>query len=276
MKQEENDGRIENVREPGNRNEIEVMKLDGESNGEEDGATREAQPKKYENPTSNIDTTNDNTCNSCTSASRDIDNGKVTNMETKSVTNDEGNKGEGSETEAEAEAETEADTNSEDSKNNGNTGIGSNSKCNSVYTKILKPPDKNKNKKIGNNVGLNEDNSSEMQELQQQKCENAMAGRNNDYDENSGGTKTVTNTETNLVTTNIEGNNGEEVEEEAEAETEVATNKSNNSNTALITVQLLEEQVRKMKILETRIREAGNDGLEKNRREQQQQRQQQR
>merc|ERR1712238_354674 len=160
--------------------------------------------------------------------------------------------------------------------NTGNTGIGSsNSKCNAGDTKILEPPDKNENKKIGNNVEFNGDNSSEMPELHQQKCENAIpiaiindmthAGRNKDYDEISGGTKTVTNTETNWVTTNIEGNNGEEVEAEAEAEaeTEVATNNSNNSNTAIITVQLLEEQVRKMKILETKIRTAGNDGLEK-------------
>merc|ERR1712238_476465 len=160
--------------------------------------------------------------------------------------------------------------------NTGNTGIGSsNSKCNAVDTKILEPPDKNENKKIGNNVEFNGDNSSEMPELHQQKCENAIpiaiindmthAGKNKDYDEISGGTKTVTNTETNCVTTNIEGNNGEEVEAEAEAEaeTEVATNNSNNSNTAIITVQLLEEQVRKMKILETRIRAAENNGLEK-------------
>ena len=82
------------------------------------------------------------------------------------------------------------------------------------------------------------------------------AGRSNDH-KNNGGTKTMTSTETNLVTTNIEGNNGEEVEAEVEAEaeaeteTEVATNNSNKSNTAIITVQLLEEQVRKMKILES-------------------------
>ena len=37
---------------------------------------------------------------------------------------------------------------------------------------------------------------------------------------------------------------------------------TNNSNTAIVTAQLLEEQVRKMKILETRIR-AGNDRVEK-------------
>ena len=135
----------------------------------------------------------------------------MTNTETKSVpTNDEGKKEEGSETEAEAvvEAEAEADTNSEDS-NSGNTGIGrSNSKSNVVDTKILKPPDKNENKKIGNNVEFKGDNSSEMLELQQQKYENAMlitiivndmthAGRDNDYDKNRGGTKTVTNTEPN-------------------------------------------------------------------------------
>ena len=61
VKEEENDGKIENLREPGNRNEIEVKKSDVESNGEEDGATTsKAQPKKCENPTSNTDTTNDN------------------------------------------------------------------------------------------------------------------------------------------------------------------------------------------------------------------------
>jgi len=125
VKEEENDGKIENLREPGNRNEIKVMKSDVESNGEEDGATTsKAQPKKCENPTSNTAMTNDNTGNSCTSARSDIDNGKVTNTETKSVPNDEGSKGEGSETEAETEAEAkaEADTNSEDS-DSGNTGI---------------------------------------------------------------------------------------------------------------------------------------------------------
>ena len=143
------------------------MKSDVEYDGKEDGATKEAQPKKYENPTSNIDTTNDNTGNSCTSASRNIDNG----TETKSVTtNDEGNKGEGSETEAEAEAETETETgtNSEDS-NSGN-GIGSsNSKGNGADTTILKPPNENENRTMQNNVALNGDNSSETRKAQQQK-----------------------------------------------------------------------------------------------------------
>ena len=108
--------------------------------------------------------TNDNTGNSCTSASKNIDNG----TETKSVTiNDEGNKGEGSETEAEAEAETEANTNNEDS-NSGNNGIGSsNSKSNCADTTILKSPNKNENKKMRNNVGLNGDNSGETREAQQ-------------------------------------------------------------------------------------------------------------
>ena len=53
VKEEENDGKTKNLREPGNRNEIEVMKSDVESNGEEDGATSKAQPKKCENSTSN-------------------------------------------------------------------------------------------------------------------------------------------------------------------------------------------------------------------------------
>ena len=171
MKEGKYTGKI-NLTVPGNENKNTMMTTIVEYDEGEDRETEEPQPKKCEHPMSNTDTTNDNTCNSCTSAGRNIDNGKVTNTETKSVTtNDEGNKGE----ESEAEAEAEADTNSED-LNSSNTGIDrSNSKSNSVDTKILKPPDKNKNKMIGNNVGFNEDNSSENRELQQQKCENAMS-----------------------------------------------------------------------------------------------------
>ena len=127
VKKDENGQKVGNLMEPGNRNEIKLMKTDVAYDEEENDATKEAQPKKYENSTSNIDMTNDNTCNSYTSTSarRNIDNGKVTNTETKSV-NDEGNKGGGSEIAADeerkAEADTEADTNSEDSKDNGNTG----------------------------------------------------------------------------------------------------------------------------------------------------------
>ena len=42
VKQEENDGKIGNLMEPGNQNEIEVMKTDVEDDGEDDGVTREA------------------------------------------------------------------------------------------------------------------------------------------------------------------------------------------------------------------------------------------
>ena len=180
MKEENYTSKNGNLTIPGNENKNKMMTTIVEYDGEEDCATSKAQSKKCENLMSNTDTTNDNTCNSCTSASRNIDNGKVTNMETKSVpTNNEGNKGEGSETEteteAEAEAEAEADTKSEDS-NIGNTDIGrSDSTSNGVYTKILKPPDKNEDKKIGNNKGFNGINSSKIRELQQQKCENTMS-----------------------------------------------------------------------------------------------------
>merc|ERR1712238_199890 len=265
-------GKIKNLIEPSDENEMEMMKTDVDSNGEDDGAARGPNRKKCENPTSNTDTTNDNT---------DMKDGKhggriknlmepsdeIENETTKTKVEYDGK-------EAGVTSKAQPKKYENPTSNTGNTGIGSsNSKCNAVDTKILEPPDKNENKKIGNNVEFNGDNSSEMPELQQQKCENAMpiaiindmthAGRNNDYDEVSGGTKTVTNTETNMETTNIEVNNGEEVEAEAEAEaeaeTEVATNNSNNSNTAIITVQLLEDQVRKMKILETRIRAAENN-----------------
>ena len=43
VKQAENARKIENFMEPGNRNEIEVMKTDVESNGEEGGETGEPQ-----------------------------------------------------------------------------------------------------------------------------------------------------------------------------------------------------------------------------------------
>jgi len=64
-------------------------------------------------------------------------------------------------------AEIDADANSEDLDSN-NGKVSSNSKNNNCMdTKILKSPDKNENKKMRNNVGLNGDNSSETRELQQ-------------------------------------------------------------------------------------------------------------
>ena len=74
MKDGKIDGKIGNFRKLGNRNEIEVMKLDVEQDGEEDAATSKAQPKKYENLTSNTNTNNDSQYNSSTHAGRDIIN----------------------------------------------------------------------------------------------------------------------------------------------------------------------------------------------------------
>ena len=118
MKEGKHTGKIKNLMEPSDGIENEMMKTKVEYDGEEDGATSKAQLKKCENPTSNTgtNTTNDSRYNSGTHAGRDINNGKVTNMEIKSV-NDEGN---GEEVEAEAEAETEVATNN---SNNSNTAI---------------------------------------------------------------------------------------------------------------------------------------------------------
>merc|ERR1712238_305170 len=55
VKKDENGGKIGNLMEPGNRNEIKLMKTDGKSNGKDVGATSKAQQKKCENPTSNTD-----------------------------------------------------------------------------------------------------------------------------------------------------------------------------------------------------------------------------
>ena len=111
MKEGKYTGKIKNLTVPGNENKNKMMTTIVEYDGEENRETAEPQPKKCENPTSNTDTTN--TRNSCTSTSSDIDNGKVTNMEIKSITNDEGKKGKGSETEAETEAEAEAEAEAE-------------------------------------------------------------------------------------------------------------------------------------------------------------------
>ena len=101
VKKDKIGGKIDNLMEPGNPNEIKLMKTDRESDEKENRETAQPQPKKCKNLTSNIDTANDSTCNSCTStsASRNIDNGKVTNTETISV-NDKENKRGGSETTA--------------------------------------------------------------------------------------------------------------------------------------------------------------------------------
>ena len=55
VKKDENGGKIGNLMEPGNRNEIKLMKTDGESNGKDVGAISKEQQKKCENPTSNTD-----------------------------------------------------------------------------------------------------------------------------------------------------------------------------------------------------------------------------
>ena len=66
MKKEWNcTGKIKNLIEPSDENEMEMMKTKVEYDGEEDGTTSKAQPKKCKNPTSNTDPTTDNICNSC-------------------------------------------------------------------------------------------------------------------------------------------------------------------------------------------------------------------
>ena len=132
-----------------------------------------------ENSNPNTDTTNDSLCNSSTGASEDNNNDKNTsgtktaiNIYTNKVTiNDDGNNGE--------EAGVETATNSAELNSKNNNGIGSsNSKSNYVDTKILKCLNK-KNKKRGNNVGFNGDNSSEKRESQKQKWGNLMPIANN-------------------------------------------------------------------------------------------------
>merc|ERR1712238_104865 len=62
MKKEWNcTGKIKNLIEPSDENEMEMMKTKVEYDGEEDGTTSKAHLKKCENPTSNTDMTNDNT-----------------------------------------------------------------------------------------------------------------------------------------------------------------------------------------------------------------------
>ena len=62
MKKEWNHtGKIKNLIEPSDENEMKMMKTKVEYDGEEDDTTSKAQPKKYENLTSNTDMTNDNT-----------------------------------------------------------------------------------------------------------------------------------------------------------------------------------------------------------------------
>ena len=88
VKQEENDGKIGNLMELGNQNEIKVMKTDEEDDGEENGVTRESQQQKCVNLKRNTVTTNDNLCNSSTNASKNNNNDKNTGG-TKTVTNTE-------------------------------------------------------------------------------------------------------------------------------------------------------------------------------------------
>ena len=55
VKQEENAGKIKILNSGVNENEIDMMENKEEDDGEENRVTREAQPKKQENPASNID-----------------------------------------------------------------------------------------------------------------------------------------------------------------------------------------------------------------------------
>ena len=167
VKREENAGKSGYLIGPGDENKINTMKKDVGLDGEEGGDTGAPKRVSYENLKPNTDMTNDSLCN-ITSA-RNIDNGNVTNTETKSITNDESNNGEVAEAEAEAEIEAEADINSKKLNSSSNTGIVSSSNSNNeVDNNILKRPDKNK-KTIENNVGNDGDKPCETRETQQQK-----------------------------------------------------------------------------------------------------------
>ena len=112
-----------NLREPGNQNEIKLMKTDGELDVEDGGPRRKHKRQKCENLKPHTDLTNDSIY-SCTSTTRNIDNGikKVTNTETNTVTTNDGvDNGEAAE--AEAEMEMEPATNSA-KYNSSNNGIG--------------------------------------------------------------------------------------------------------------------------------------------------------
>ena len=136
---------------------------------------------------------------------------------------------------------------------------------------------KNKEEDVGEENGV-------TREAQQQKCKNATPNTDstNDsiYNNNTSagrninnGSEKLINTETKSVTTNDEGHKGEEEEEvEAEAEADENSKIPNNSNgsgsnksssNTVITLQLLEKQVRKMKSLQTRINgEVAEEGKE--------------
>ena len=146
------------------------MKNKVEYDGEEDGVTKEAQSKKCETQKPNTDTTNYSICsNRFTSVSRNNNNNKhneygnkdgekeVTNMESNTVTINDGRN----------EEALEAKVNSEDS-NSINGRSTNNSKSYYVVTKILKRPDKNKNEMKENNVGYDGENPSETREPQQE------------------------------------------------------------------------------------------------------------
>ena len=75
-KQEGNGGNIGNCMEPGNQNEIKLMKIDGEFNGEDSGATWVPKRKRCGNLKPNTDTTNDSLCNNSSGASKNNDNDK--------------------------------------------------------------------------------------------------------------------------------------------------------------------------------------------------------
>ena len=129
MKEGKYTDKIENPIELGGENKNKEMKDKVEYDGDEDGVTRATKSKKCKNSTPDTNTINDSRYNSCTNASRNIDNEtKVTHTETNTIiTNDEENIG---------VTEAEAATNSAKS-NSSNNGIGSsNSKSSYVETAI--------------------------------------------------------------------------------------------------------------------------------------------
>ena len=167
VKQEENVRKIGNLMEPGNRNKIKVMKMDVESNGEDDGATSEPKQQKCDSKPL-TDTTNDNICsNHCTSASRKIENNKNNNNDNKDGGKEVTNMNNVTTNDGRNEEVPEAKVNSKNSISSNSGIVRSNSKSNYVEPKIWKRLDKIENKMIVNNVGHDRENPCETRESQQ-------------------------------------------------------------------------------------------------------------
>ena len=279
VKKEENAGKDEYLIEPGDENKIDTIKKDIGSDGEEGGDTGEPQRKKCSEAIANSE--NSNTGSSNTAITVRMLEEQVRNMKTLVTKNRaetvEALNGKRMESEKQSGNILRQKYNKIWTKN-----LAQDLK-EGKYTSKIKilnkrvNENKNENDMIENKVENDGEEDGVTREAQKQKFENATsnndstndnicnnstsAGRNIDN-----GSEKLINTETDTLTTNDEGNKGEEEEEEEEAEAEADANskipnKSNgigssdseSSSNTVITLQLLEEQVRKMNTLQTRI-----------------------